>query len=142
MYERRTSFQSLSRSSAMIQRLCLFAATLACVKPSRRTIGKWLADAGYYTAFHGKYVKSASMIFRKSPANGWRLLRAYNFYNASAWAVEARSARRPARDGAGDDGRAPGRLPWQLHARVGAEGDGGGETISEPKQDRHVRMYY
>ena len=53
------------------------------------TIGTWLANAGYYTAFHGKYVNSVQPTF----PNGWShwggFIQTYDFYNASAWAVEA-----------------------------------------------------
>ena len=52
------------------------------------TVGKWLQDAGYRTAFLGKYVNSCE----EQPPSGWNhwggFINTYCFYNSSSWNVE------------------------------------------------------
>jgi hypothetical protein len=55
------------------------------LKQANNTVGKWLKDAGYYTAFFGKYVNG----MEGHVPSGWSywgaLLNTYDFYNATVW---------------------------------------------------------
>jgi len=52
------------------------------------SLGKWLKDAGYYTAFLGKYINSCE----GTPAKGWShfgaFTQTYDFYNASLYQID------------------------------------------------------
>ena len=52
---------------------------------ANNTVGKWLKDAGYYTAFFGKYVNG----MESHVPSGWSywgaLQNTYDFYNATIW---------------------------------------------------------
>lgn len=60
----------------------------AFVARQNNSVGAWLKAAGYYTAFHGKYVNSC----QKHVPSGWShygaFLQTYDFYNASCYAWE------------------------------------------------------
>ena len=64
------------------------ASTAAFLKQANHTTGKWLTDAGYYTAFFGKYVNGCE----GSVPSGWSywggLIDTYNFYNATVWEMD------------------------------------------------------
>lgn len=59
--------------------------TAAFQKQANGTVGSWLKDSGYYTAFFGKYVNGCEGVV---PA-GWSywggLKNTYDFYNATVW---------------------------------------------------------
>ena len=61
----------------------------AFVSQHNKSVGKWLSDAGYYTAFHGKYVNSCEAHVPSGWSHWGGFIQTYNFYNASCWAVEA-----------------------------------------------------
>eukprot|EP01043_Picozoa_sp_COSAG02_P016884 COSAG02_NODE_753_length_17610_cov_23.119753_8_plen_337_part_00 len=55
------------------------------LKQANNTVGRWLMDAGYYTAFFGKYVNG----MEGHVPSGWSywgaLVNTYDFYNATVW---------------------------------------------------------
>ena len=55
---------------------------------NKTTIGAWLHDAGYYTAFHGKYVNSCEAHVPTGWSHWGAFLNTYDFYNASCYVVE------------------------------------------------------
>ena len=58
-------------------------------KRENNTVGKWLADAGYYSAFLGKYINGLEY---NAPPFGWNhwggFQQTYDFYNASQWVYD------------------------------------------------------
>ena len=68
----------------------------AFVSQHNNSVGKWLSDAGYYTAFHGKYVNACEHHLPSGWSHYGGFTHTYNFYNASCWAVEAGDATPPA----------------------------------------------
>ena len=78
------------------------------------TVGKWLKDAGYYTAFFGKYVNG----MESHVPSGWSywgaLQNTYDFYNATIWQKDWEDPRfGPPRSKLMT--RPPSRLPRQLY---------------------------
>lgn len=65
------------------------------VSQHNHTLGRWLTDAGYYTAFLGKYVNSCE----GNVPHGWNhwgaFLNTYDFYNASAHFMDWESTSSP-----------------------------------------------
>jgi arylsulfatase A-like enzyme len=64
------------------------ASSKAFLQEANNTVGSWLKDAGYYTAFFGKYVNNCE---NKVPS-GWSywggLVTTYDFYNATIWEMD------------------------------------------------------
>lgn len=56
---------------------------------SNNTVGTWLTNAGYYTAFLGKYVNG----LENHPMEGWThyggLADTYTYFNATQWSCDA-----------------------------------------------------